>query len=405
MAKLCVHLLVTVVASLVSIALVGSGASYATSPGSNGKIAFALDERLFTINADGSGLTQVPTSCEALEPDWAPDGRTIAFIARCGPSGTFDLRAIDVGGTGLRELYATDADDARIDWSPDGSKVLFISDVSGNREIYVSDAGFTQVVNLTNNPARDDWPAWSPDGRKIAFTSNQAGNFEVHSMNADGTGVTNLTNHPADDGDGDRGSGGPSWSPDGRSIAFDSRRTGAYEVFSMTAGGADVSQLTDGGTNLEPAWSPDGRLIAFASDRTGNRDLFLMASDGKNESQLTNLPSFDERPDWQVLPRSEPDRDNDGVADAADNCPRVANPAQLDTDHDGIGDACDSTPSPGPQPGDYKNAERFCKAERRYLGKAAFRQKYGSRKAFRTCVKRNRGRTRAKDREEHRDGK
>ena len=277
-------------ASLSLIGLVAVGVAHATSPGNNGKIAFALNERLFTINADDSGLTQVPTSCEALEPDWAPDGRTIAFIGRCGPSGSFDLRAIDVNGTGLRDLYATNADDARIDWSPDGSKVLFISDISGNREIYVSDAGFTRVVNITNSPARDDWPAWSPDGSKIAFTSDQAGNFEVYSMNADGSGIINLTNHPADDGDGDRGSGGPSWSPDGRSIAFDSRRTGAYEVFSMAANGANVSQLTDGGTNLEPAWSPDGRLIAFASDRTGNRDLFVMASDGTNEVALTTLP-------------------------------------------------------------------------------------------------------------------
>lgn len=124
----------------------------------------------------------------------------------------------------------------------------------------------------------------------------------------------------------------------------------------MAADGGNVSQLTDGGTNLEPAWSPDGRLIAFASDRTGNRDLFLMANDGTNEVQLTAVPSFDERPDWQVLPRSEP--------------------------------------PPGPQPGDYKNAKRFCKAERRYLGKVVFRQKYGKRRPFRQCVKRNGGRNR-----------
>ena len=78
----------------------------------------------------------------------------------------------------------------------------------------------------------------------------------------------------------------------------------------MSANGANVSQLTDGGTNLEPAWSPDGRLIAFASDRTGNRDLFVMASDGTYEVALTTLPgSFDERPDWQVSRAANPHPD------------------------------------------------------------------------------------------------
>lgn len=352
MTKRFVHALVVLFAGLSLIVLLGPVASYATSPGGNGKIAFASNERLFTINPDGSGLAQVPTtSCEGLEPDWAPDGRTISFIERCGPTGTFDLSSVDVDGTGLRRLYATPADDARIDWSPDGSKALFISDVSGNREIYVSDAGFTQVVNLTNSPARDDWPAWSPDGTKIAFTSNVTGNFDVYSMNADGTGVTNLTNHPADDGDGDRASGGPSWSPDGQKIAFDSLRTGAFEVFSMTASGGNVLQLTNGGRNLEPAWSPDGRLIAFTSDRSGNRDLFLMASDGTGESPLAILPAFDERPDWQVIPQA---------------------------------------PLPGPQRGDYKNAAKFCEAEREFLGDAAFRKEYGTNRnganAYGKCV-------------------
>ena len=63
-----------------------------------------------------------------------------------------------------------------------------------------------------------------------------------------------------------------------------------------------MTQLTNGGWNVEPAWSPDGRLIAFTSDRTGVRQLFLMAGDGTNESQLTTHLAFNERPDWQVLP-------------------------------------------------------------------------------------------------------
>jgi WD40 repeat protein len=263
--------------------LVGAPASYATFPGANGKIVLASNERLFTINADGSRFAPVPTSsCEGLEPDWHPNGRVIGFIERCGPSGSFDLSVVNVN------------------WSRDGASFLFIADVAGNRDVYVKDLRTGLVRNLTNSPATDDWPAWSPDGRRIAFTSDRSGDFEVYAMNADGTGVTNLTNDPADDGD--PAMGGPSWSPDGRRIAFDSLRTGALEVFTIDATGTNVVQLTNGGTNWAPAWSPDGRLIAFVSDRTGDRELFLMARDGSRQSQLTVNPGVDERPDWQVLP-------------------------------------------------------------------------------------------------------
>jgi TolB protein len=290
-------------AGLCVIALLLPPTAQATFPGGNGRIAFASDEVLFTIDPDGSGLTRIPTdSCEGLEPDWAPDGRTIGFIERCGPSGTFDLSAVDVDGAGLRRIYATNRDDARIDWSPDGSQALFISDISGDREIYVSDASFTRVTNISHSPGDDDFPAWSPDGTKVAFASNRTGQFDVYSMNPDGTGVVNLTNNGAHDGGGDRGAGGPTWSPDGQRIAFDSTRTGPFEIFVMDAEGGNVAQLTNGGWNVEPAWSPDGRLIAFTSDRTGIRQLFLMASDGTNESQLTTHFAFNERPDWQVLP-------------------------------------------------------------------------------------------------------
>jgi tol-pal system beta propeller repeat protein TolB len=275
--------------------------AHATFPGGNGKIVFASNERLFTIDPDGTDLTLIPNPlCEGLEPDWAPNAQTIGFIHRCGPSSTFDISAINADGSGLTDLFASNTDDARIDWSRDGSRFLFISDMRGNREIYVKNLVNGQVTNVSNNPATDDWPAWSPHGNRIAFVSNRGGNFEVYTMKANGTGVRNLTNHPADDGN--LSLGGPSWSPDGRKIAFDSYRTGSPEVFSMNSCGRNVTQLTNGGINQQPAWSPNGRLIAFTSDRTGNRDLFLMTSDGEAESPLGSPNfAFDERPDWQVL--------------------------------------------------------------------------------------------------------
>jgi Tol biopolymer transport system component len=272
--------------------------------GSEGTIVFARNERLFTINPDGSGLTQVATTiCEGLEPAWSSDGRRIGFIHRCGPSGTFDLAMVNRDGSGLRALFATPTDDARIDFSPDDTRILFTSDVTGNRDIYVMDLGLgigaTRTRNLTRNAASDEWPAWSPDGRFIAFTSRRGGDFDVYRMDPDGNGVLNLTKHSANDGDADMG--GPSWSPDGSRIAFDSDRGGGVQIFTMDPDGGNVAQLTslaDGFVNFAPAWSPDGQFIAFVSDRTFNRELWIMEANGDNQTQLTFLPGVDERPDW-----------------------------------------------------------------------------------------------------------
>ena len=109
-------------------------------------------------------------------------------------------------------------------------------------------------------------------------------------MNADGSGQTNLTSHPA----------------------FD----------------------------IEPAWSPDGTKLAFWSGRDGNPEIYAMNADGSGQTNLTNHPASDGRPAWQPV-QPVADADGDGVLNASDNCPTVANADQADTDGDGIGNACD----------------------------------------------------------------
>ncbi len=84
-------------------------------------------------------------------------------------------------------------------WSPDGRKIVFVSERDGNFEVYVMNADGSGQRNLTRHPGHDSAPAWSPDGRKIAFTTKRDGNFEVYVMNADGSGQQNLTRNPAPD--------------------------------------------------------------------------------------------------------------------------------------------------------------------------------------------------------------
>jgi dipeptidyl aminopeptidase/acylaminoacyl peptidase len=163
----------------------------------------------------------------------------------------------------------------------------------------------TEPTRLTDSSRQDTGPSWSPDGTKIAFESNRDGNFEIYVMNAaDGSNPTRLTNSPGSDVFLD-------WSPDGRKIAFDSTRDGNREIYVMNAAdGSNPTRLTNNNaaSDSDPSWSPDGTKLAFVSNRdSGNFEIYVMnAADGSGQTRLTNNPAFDADPDFGSGVATEP---------------------------------------------------------------------------------------------------
>ena len=156
-------------------------------------------------------------------------------------------------------------------------QIAFVSRRDGNSEIYVMDTDGKNQRRLTNNADADYQPSWSPDGKRIAFVSERDGHpdvipgwhtSEIYVMDADGKNQQNLTNNPSDDRS-------PSWSPDGKHIVFetdrDNDRGHNIEIYVMDADGSNPKNLTNNLTeDRYPAWSPDGKRIAFSARREGH---------------------------------------------------------------------------------------------------------------------------------------
>ena len=126
----------------------------------------------------------------------------------------------------------------------------------------------------------------------IAFETDRTGDFEVFRMAADGSNPVNLSDNEADDFH-------PDWIPDGTMLAFTSDRDGNSEIYSMNSDGSSQARLTDNAADdSAPDWSPDGTQILFQTDRDGNSEIYVMGADGSGQTNLTNNAADDHHPAW-----------------------------------------------------------------------------------------------------------
>ena len=166
-------------------------------------------------------------------------------------------------GSGQAAVPGSGPLDTLYGWAPDGRWLLVESSRDVNLEIYAVAPDGSRWVNLTRDRAQDQWPSWSPDGTKIAFVSDRGGEGgrfinQVCVLELATDQVKRLT-------DERYGATAPAWSPDGKQIAFSRVRDDAYgymDVWAMDADGRHARQLTDRQAWAFPeTWSPDGREL------------------------------------------------------------------------------------------------------------------------------------------------
>jgi Tol biopolymer transport system component/DNA-binding winged helix-turn-helix (wHTH) protein len=282
-------------------------------------------------------LTSPLRSRGDFSPEFSPDGQTLAFAR--DSQGVESVYVIPVSGGEEKRLTSDTKQKWGIAWTPDGREIVF-SDVAwlwkisvsggeperlqfgqegvgpsirGNRLVYVRYRSNKNIWRRELNslipaspPERfisstrmESGPQFSPDGSKIAFESTRSGGYEVWLCRSDGSSPRQLTHfNPAV-------AGTPRWSPDGRQIAFDSRPAGNGDIFVIDFQGGPPRKLTNEASNeVVPSWSRDGRWIYFASDRTGGSyEVWKMPSTGGSAVQVTRHGGFAafESPDGRFL--------------------------------------------------------------------------------------------------------
>jgi Tol biopolymer transport system component/DNA-binding winged helix-turn-helix (wHTH) protein len=277
-------------------------------------------------------------------PVFSPDGKTLAFV-RVASLSLGDIYLLSVAGGEPRRLTFGNPHTHGLDWTPDGSEIIYSSFLAsapslwrisasggaperlavggknasnpsisgqGHRLAYqqaVSDSNIWRIdvqgsTGGNRSPAKliastrwESGPQFSPDGKKITFCSDRSGSLEIWVCDSDGSNCVQLTFF-------DGHTCTPRWSPDGQRIAFDSRPEGHSDIFVVDVERRVPRRLTTATSDdVVPSWSHDGRWIYFSSNRTGRQQVWKAPAQGGPAVQVTQNGGFAafESPDGQFI--------------------------------------------------------------------------------------------------------
>ncbi len=271
----------------------------------NGKIAFASNrdgvEKIYVMNADGSGLVKLTDGPHHLQPSWSPDGTQIAFMGLVNEATALFIMNAD--GSKRRQRATNIFHHVEPVWSPDGSKIAFGSAApipASNIQfsVHVIDVDGSHEMRVANGSGS---VTWAPDGKQLAVATFSG----IDLVNADGTNQRTFSRLPF-----------PfpmnlSWSPDGGKILFGASRgasdprakgTSRFTIEMIAADGSNGSDSKLLGYGTDASWSPDGAKIVFIRRSPGlaATQIWVMDADGRNQTQLTQVgPNW--RPSWQPI--------------------------------------------------------------------------------------------------------
>jgi Tol biopolymer transport system component len=283
-------------------------------PGLTGTLVFQSDRtaadnpqsrnHIFTLDLATGRITQLTSGGNHHDqhPKWSPDGTRISFISSRG--GSFDLWMMNADGSNVQRLTDHPAADYDPIWAPDGQSLIFSSERDSRSDLYRLWLKDRRIERLTHHfVGRAIMPSVSPDGRSVAFAAQtlqrlQFWEFQVHILDL-ATGKTRAL-------DNSGGACWPSWSPDGRQLAnvLLAKEPSTIQIRNADGSGARDMPPMPKMWHYYPDWSKDGKWIALSVSPQHHQgedwDLALAPADGSRPPvRLTAGPGNDRLPDWK----------------------------------------------------------------------------------------------------------
>jgi len=260
------------------------------------RIAYVAEEKgekaLSIMDWDGNRVTKTGLKAHILmSPRWSRDGTKIVYSAE--KNRQWGIYVLNFSSMKADKVFFSQGTNIAGDFSPDGEELIFSSSKEGTPDLYSVNLKNNRQKKLTSSYGINVSPAISPASGYIAFVSDRGGSPQIYIMRRDGSDVKRITFEGSYNTS-------PCWSPKGDKIIFSGRR-GTNQVFMVNPDGTGLTQLTSQGNNEEPSFSPDGRYIAFSSDREGGKGIYIMRANGENQKRISPRNLKASGPRWSPM--------------------------------------------------------------------------------------------------------
>lgn len=251
---------------------------------------------LQVADADGYGAQTVRWSDEPiLSPSWSPDGTRLAYVSLERKKPVVYVQSLTTGQyQAVANYWGSNSAPA---WLPDGKTLAVVLSKEGGSQIYfINSEGKGEPRRMTFSAAIDTEPNFSPDGAQMLFTSDRGGSPQIYGMPVTGGEARRLTFEGSYNVT-------PRFSPDGKSFTFIQRNGGRFNVAVQDLTTRQVQVLTDGVIDESPSFAPNGRMILYATEVKGRGVLSAVSSDGRVKQRLTEEAGDVREPAWGPYPK------------------------------------------------------------------------------------------------------
>lgn len=262
--------------------------AYITAVGTGNNMSYSL----IVADSDGFNPQVVARSHEALlSPKWSPDGSRIAYVSFESGNSAVYIQNISTGARQLISGRSKGINSAPA-WSPDGTKLALSLSYTGNPEIYVLDLGSRQETRLTRSLAINTEPVWSPDGQSIYFTSDRSGRPQIYRMSAAGGTPERVTFQGQQNLDADI-------SYDTKQIAMVQATGNVYRIAIMDQSlGGQVRYISPGPIDESPSFAPNASMLIYAATDGARDVLYAVSDDGMVRQRLVLANGDVRQPAW-----------------------------------------------------------------------------------------------------------